>query len=192
MIHPKTVIDVLDIKDSSIHSGSVKEIFQHYIEYMENFEDKSVLIDFEHRGLDVKIKDWTGWTRLQSIVKMPTDGAWVRLVQEDSFHGLSVTIDDLVPVYYPDKFINGFHGETKFLYILKEALSIGADDYVRVRNLTQPEDEEPRQFAHVYMMHFEDEVYKSAYQVITKSGFFNANDFHLFSGDRVPDEPRYK
>ena len=192
MIHPSTIIDILDMKDADFQTGRIKNIFQHYIEYAEFFEDKSAMIDFVRSGLDVKVKDWTGWTQLLSIIKIPSDGSWVRLVQEDSFHGISLSIDDLVPVYYPDNCIRGFHGERKFLYTLKEALSIGKDDYLRERNLTQPEDEEYKQFTHVYLMHFEDEVYESGYQVITKSGFFNGSDFHLFSGDQMFTDVRYK
>lgn len=181
-------IHILDLTKSETMTGSVEEIFNHYIQW-----EKNNSIDFER--LDVVIEDWTGWTKLERITRSKTrDESWGVISPNDSYYpGINDVVlclpNTVIPVYEPDKSMKGFHGEIKYKYKTVPCCDmVNRSGYFRMRRL--PRTESPFFYhikCNVTSLADEDEI--TVYSIFTKSGFFNGNNFHLCSSDtRIEDE----
>lgn len=181
-------IHILDLSKSESITGTISEIFDRYVHL-----SKENYIDFSR--VDVMIEDWTGWTKLERVTRdivMCDDFCIV--TPSDTYYP---TVNDvviclnktIVPVYDPNKSTKGFHGEVKYKYKTVPCGNlVNTSEYFRMRKL-------PRTDAPFYQ-HIKCDIAKmpadgasEVYQVYTKSGFFNGNNFHLCSSDtRIEDE----
>lgn len=187
MIHAFTKINALDLKSGYNFDGMVVKLLSQYMEYVDFFDDGSLLLDCDKVGLYLAIQDWTGWTKLNSIACVSKITTWYRLIidQDNALRPLHATKEELIPVYDPSQSIRGFHGETKFLYQLKGIGDLVHGDKIRHRDLTGPEDDHPQQFGTVLAaepdpLESDSSRFETVgYEIETLSGFYNGNGVHL-------------
>ena len=136
--------------------------------------------------LNVKIKDWTGWTQLLSIhiIKNQTDMNWKILTPKDeNMPGYKLILkDEILPIYSHNATIKGFHGEVKYKYSLCHIDDISNEIILRAKI---PYIMEWQMF--LQMDSTDTEMDCNGYKIYTKSGFYNAGIYHLCSSDTKID-----
>lgn len=183
MLHALTDIHILDIDhEVSIHDP-ISKVYQ-YFSHLRKEDNGFSYIDLSN--LNVKIKDWTGWTQLLKIEAYDDIDDWDKLSSPIPL----VLKDEIIPIYSPDVSKQGFHGEVKYKYILHEYQYLkGMKEFI-VRTIVDDRDDDVWQL--FIPMHLESvpnsSKNKVGYKIYTKSGFFNANNIHLCSSDtRIED-----
>lgn len=174
MLFPNTNIKWMDVKSGQVKIGSVSSLFQQYSHKAKKTNDCQI-IRFDNNE-EVKITDMYGWTKILYIKKISDIKEWVRCY----FEGISliVTDDTVIPIYNPNDFVKGFHGETNYAITFKSVGCTSTNDLVRVKVLGEYTANE-NEFRNVY---YKPEYQISdAYIINTKSNFYNANNVHLSS-----------
>lgn len=191
MISSVTNVHILDIDKEANCNGSIASFFAHYSYLWKSISENESEIDFS--GMNVKIKDWTGWTQLNKIVRIENNRPWSRMVCTDllqEFYGSIIIRDQMIPVYDNSLSKPGFHGEVKYKYILRNDLYLNGMEKFVMRVFVNGE-----QWQQFIPMRLEPVLESNpmenrhvGYDIYTKSGFFNANGFHLCSSDtRIED-----
>jgi hypothetical protein len=169
MIYYSTLVKWIDVKSQEFNKDSIQKLYQRY-SHLEDKESEKIVF---HENNIVKIKDNTGWTDILSIKKC-SNKQWIRIKSPDNISEIKVDKSQQIPVYNPQKISKGFHGETIYDYNVIESddlrydhlLRIGANDiftypmFVTYQNSLELED---------------------GYIIITKSHFYNADEFYLFN-----------
>ena len=191
MIHPNTQIQYLDIKIGEPRYKTINDLYQ---EYSHNAEEilshkhlKITEINFGEND-NVKITDLFGWTNVLSLRKVQSVGYHIRWnILAAANKKVLLTESELVPFYDINKHTIGFHGEIKYEYILKQLSKSLDTDYIRLHN-GEDTDESVIEFAPRQIIQTDkSEVNRInyGYELVTRSGFFNGNDIHLFSSDNI-------
>lgn len=196
MIFPSTQVQWMDVTTEKVRIDSIMSMYQTYSYREYNYEENRVSekiseILFEEET--VKTTDGWGWTDVIAIRKI--DMTACAFVQANG-HQLRLCPETLIPIWDINNPVKGFHGEMKYPY---EVMSIGylfskcLDDehnppenpIVKIRS----QDSDPRDFAQLKSVTLKDShrAYNHSYQIITKSGFYNANDIVLWGRENIPE-----
>lgn len=190
MIHSNTKIQWMDINDQEFGNSPVSKFFQRYSVKAKRISDDEEVITFD-KSDNVKVKDWTGWTEVQAIHKIKNiDGIW-RIIRVGE-RSLIVSNDATIPVY-SSTMIVGFHGENKYLYIVKEVKDLAEGHVIRI--LDQSAEATGKDgLVHVELdpKHHQDDNTTYGFEIITRSKFFNANKFHMYGSYVIPEGIKYK
>lgn len=180
MISENTNVHCLDIREERSIIKSIEEIFQMYSSRLIfDSSTKEFIIDL--KKYDIKIHDLFGWTKIEYLKKKhisPSD--WRELHIPSICDPITMTADSIMAVYPKEpKSIRGFHGETKYPYELRNIHMINDNEKIRLINKSDPNINETIFFVPTLT----SSEYRSeyAYEIYTKSGFYNAENFHLFS-----------
>lgn len=182
MIHPNTNLSWLDIQEEKHYKGTINDLMKHYAHRIHRIDEHHSVIAFgAENGPKIKVQDWTGWTDVQTIWKVPViDDQWMKITAID-YPDLSiiVTTFELIPAYKVENTKRGFHGEIKYKYFLKHPARITKNDALRTRGIEGPNNS---YFVNVDVNYVpSDERY--GYQILTISNFINLNQFHMYSSD---------
>lgn len=184
MIDRDTIIHILDIDEGNSIESSVSSIFQKYSMYM----DDEGVVDFSSRN--IKIKDWTGWTQLMSIQRIKSNGAMNWKILTPTFEKLPEDLSselilkgEVLPIYSHDDTLKGFHGEVKYKYSLSHIDDISNEIVLRARI---PRTTEWQRFIVMGIGDYTS-LHDDGFVIVTKSGFYNANIYHLCSSDTKID-----
>lgn len=184
MIHGSSIVKCIDINHQAIYNDSVSKLFQSYIERVVKEKDGLIEAIYFTEMDNVKITDWTGWTNIICIKKISPANQWSRITSSNKC--IIVESDSLIPIYHSDDNISGFHGEIKYSYTLMKADMITPMKcMMRIVN-----DENPFQ----EVIEATCTAPGAGYEIYTRSKFYNANGFHLFGSDNIPnsDKKLYK
>ena len=182
MLSGNTVIHILDIEsEESLHMPIV-DIFDAYIMHADM---STGIIDFTN--LNVKIKDWTGWTQLMSIrsIKNTDDVNWKLVTPKDEElpNAELKMVDQILPIYSnSDATKIGFHGEVKYSYQLTHIDELPMDGMLRAKI---PYSLDWQRFITVKSEKSTSEPV--GFEITTKSGFFNGGIYLLCSSDTKID-----
>lgn len=192
MVVGNTKVHCLDIYEERSIIKSIEEIFQMYSSRM-NFDSSTKEFTIDLRNYDVKIHDLFGWTKVECLKKRhvsPKD--WRELHVSLVSKPITMTSDSVIAVYPKIESIRGFHGETKYPYEIRNIHMINDNEKIRLVNKPDPNISE--------IIFSEPTLtssscrYDHAYEIYTKSGFYNAENFHLFSSleDNILSKSGYK
>ena len=162
------------------------ELFQKYAEYVKYIDrvgeisDKRI-IDFVDNKIDLKINDQLGWTQIICVLEVPYVGEWVDVYIPNG-QRVVLSEDQIVPVFSAIENRIGFHGEVQYKYILKNAKDLNKNN--RICYIANN-----RRFYPVTPTKYPDASGKG-YIIITKSNFFSANHFTLYSSMVMPSDTK--
>lgn len=183
MIHPLTEIMVLDIESGDpITNITIKDLYAKMYGKV-NQVDENVSVIYPE---NLMIQDWTGWSHIQTIRRITNPNVtWYAVTSTTDPRKQTEVIvskETLLPMYDPNLSKQGFNGEIKFKYQLKNPEKITSDDTIRVR------DESMRipDFQFVEVSQYEDEKTNWGFEIVTKSSFFNGDGVHLYGADYGP------
>lgn len=182
MLSGNTDIHILDIEtEESLHMPIV-DIFDTYIMHADM---STGIIDFTK--LNVKIKDWTGWTQLLSIrsIKNTDDVNWKLVTPKDEElpNAELRMVNQILPIYSnSDTTKIGFHGEVKYNYQLIDVNELPTDAMLRAKI---PNTINWQRFIAVKAEKSISEPV--GFEIVTKSGFFNGGIYLLCSSDTKID-----
>lgn len=178
MLHSLTDIHILDIDHEVSLHDSINKVFQ-YFSYLRKEDNGFSYIDLSK--VNVKIKDWTGWTQLLRIEAFNNIDSWDQLSSPNPL----ILIDEIIPIYSPDVSKQGFHGEVKYKYILYDYQYLKGMKEFTVRAIVDGDNWQA--FLPMHLESIQDDT-SVGYKIYTKSGFYNANNIHLCSSDtRIED-----
>lgn len=179
MLDNRVNVQWLDVNRNISRHDSINKLFQSYIEKSKSETDNSGRL-FDVVTLDesdgVKIKDWYGWTSVLKIIHYNYyEGRLCHIKSNKD----SIFINEygLFPIYDPSRSIIGFHGEIKFPYEVKHVKDLKNGDTTRVSK-HKDENNNLEEFPKIEIEYISPDT-TDVYWIITKSGFFNANNFHL-------------
>lgn len=191
---PKTMhIQWMNIKDQFVIENSVQNLFQSFSNKAWNRGDGIMEVDLSNHN--ILIADWKGWTKILSIKKIPNLNVIDIILEfeKDNRIKLSCSEETLIPFYNKFNKHTGFHGETKYLFNVKKVKNIlhTADkfEFIRVRNNKYDE------FQSIARI-IKPEEKMTMYQILTKSGFYNAinrksidkTSFYLWGRSEIPED----
>ena len=194
MILPDTIVQWIDVKTEKVHIGGVSDLYRAYA-HKANHNNNTSQIMFD-RDSNVKITDSWGWTDVICIKKF--DGIDCVAILNANGHQLRCHHTTLIPFWDIHNPVKGFHGEMKYPFevatlhkILAELMNEGWDgDRVSFIVKIRSQDSDPRDFAIIKISDIGDRKNwseTSCYQIITKSGFYNANDIVLWGKEKIPE-----
>lgn len=178
MIHPSVRVQWMDVKLGKVVLNEISKVFQIY-SHRAIMTSDVLEVSFDHKTEIIKITDMFGWTEVKGIRMIGNPNGWVTLGA--SKHILKLSRDTIIPIYQPNAQYAGFHGETKYPFVGKKLSEVEQGDMVRIRRGTNDLGEEI-EFAPIL---FSGDLYASniepgyGYEIVTKSGFYNANNIHL-------------
>lgn len=187
MIHKYTRVHILDIDQGTSFHYPVKSLATQYIQLRKPISNNSYYIDLSNNN--IMIKEYMNWTRLTRIDVVSND-VWYNMQSSDdptSYQSIKISDDTLIPVYDANEVIRGFHGEVKFHYRLKTPDEVLPGDKVRYM---ESGSQGNQIFIPINLSKIIDTSY--GYILYTQSGFFNAANYHMFSGDRHDSQIGYK
>lgn len=195
MIHSSTKIHILDINEKISLNATIADVYRNFSRFQKHVGDRLV-VDLSNEN--VVIKDWTGWTKLYKMEKIEKKAGekdiewdWIERLEPHDFLFYDTFVSDaIIPVYSKDISRPGFHGEVKYKYILKEYHNLKEMNQFTMRLMLDSENWQ--KFISVHLEPLSPNyVFENAsigYEIYTKSGFYNANGFHLCSSDtRIED-----
>jgi hypothetical protein len=175
MLHPYTTVQWLDKKEERSYIDKVLSLFTKYSTYAKE-SNGELVIDFNQHSQIVYIVDGFGWTALQSIRKVNKKCDWKSIVAPRSF---TATEDTLIPVYDTSNYKIGFHGEVKYDFKVIPVSELTQGDKLRVRRLTD-DNGNKMEYQEVDSVITTSDDPLMGYELITRSGFFNANNIHMW------------
>lgn len=180
MLSGYTQIQWIDTNKKITQNNTISKLFQSYVERTENGFDQTLGVIIDEINFDetdgLKVKDWYGWTSVIKIIRYYKCHGRLCLI-ENNENSLPINENGIFPVYDPNNPIKGFHGEIKFPYEVKNVTSLKNGDYARFISYNY-ESEELKDFTKIQILYYHESL-DDLYWIITKSGFFNANKFHL-------------
>ena len=178
MVHQDSIVQWMDIKTQSVEEKSIIDMFGKYIAKSKTCDDGIMETEFDSDKNIVKITDWKGWSDLRLFRRQSDITNWIKLTTK---HGTTITatLDTLLMVYDPSATCRGFHGETKYNYNITPFEYVKNGDIVRVMH-TQDEEKFDIDFDIIDNIEYLETAPKIGYQITTKSGFYNCNDFYLY------------
>ena len=190
MIYPTTNIQWLDMNQQLAFDDTIQKLFQDHAHNSTHFRYNTTNEDFIINSIvfdeSIKIRELVGWSTVTSINKINRRNAkvnWYRISRYGNFKELLVSDDELIPLYKYSNKHTGFHGETKYGYILTspEKMSCDIDNRMRI----YPINEDHIEFVPYIIDQYKRTDINYGYQIITKSKFYNGNDFHLYGSNSV-------
>ncbi len=185
MIHPETNVYWLNCENQRCTYGSISGLYKNFA-HLEETAGQCGSINFARFTRPVLLKDWNGWTQLLRVTRDTTiePKDWVDVVCH-YFPGKRIVVGkyELIPAYDQNKTETGFHGETKYYYELKHPMKIDKrKDSLRIGD--RPPFGETFQAVDIgYSADKSNPSY--GFEIITRSGFYNANGFHLYGKDTI-------
>ena len=176
MLHPTSEVQWMDIGFHKSYISSIADLFSKYSFKANKISDTVSEILFDGNNI-VKVTDWFGWTDVLSIRKIDNVERWNWVVTDSNI--IYCSPDTLLPVYSLESIKIGFHGEVKYSFIIKEIQDLTMNDDIRVRR----EDHHPLGFVKARKLGGTLNQSSTGYKVLTKSGFFNCNNFYLCGRD---------
>lgn len=219
MIYPTSRIKCLDIQRQQHRKCTMNELYQEYIYFVEYDENDIASINLSKQN--IKTCDWYGWTQLLEIKKVPVD-KWVTIKINDYEPPLIVAANSLVPVYDITNPVTGFHGEVKYHFNLKPASELTKNDLLRAwryieydhrfqcncgtimgkknkgvkcnkcESLVQYKELLEKDFWYPSEINRQYLPYSHGFEVVTKSGYVNINNFHLYTRKDNPEKNHVK
>lgn len=186
-----SIIHILDIDSSESIQDTISHIFWKYGYKVQREPGFVNSIDFSE--MNIKIKDWTGWTQLLKIRECEAEPFdWIGLEPTDPNIKKFIQLKDCnIALYDKDTSTHGFHGEVKYKYTIRDYQYLKNQDKVTMRILV-PYQEQWQMFMDMKVLHisrfFAPELV--GYEIYTKSGFYNANGFHLCSSDAKAEDEK--
>ncbi|MCM1439735.1 MAG: hypothetical protein NC131_11140 [Roseburia sp.] len=134
----------------------------------------------------VMIQDGYGWTELKSVkrVELVEPVQWVTLRAGSFF--ITVSDDELIPVYNPDATRPGFHGRVLYGYHLIPAKDIRIGSKVRLLPTATSGD----QFQEIDDIGMKDVYMDHGYQLVTISGSYAGNGISMSAIDGPVESSR--
>lgn len=186
MLHPNTEVQWMDVPSQKVYTDTVMKMYQMYSHKATKFlEGSETVYSYSSIPDKVKIQDWYGWTDVKVIKRIEGISEWVYLIIAN--HQLLVTNQTLIPVYDIKNPFQGFHGETKYPFIVKPVQVMTLEDMVRIR-MGKDSNGEEIEFTPTYpglIFQMKQRDCNHGYEIITQSGFFNAQNVHLW-GKELP------
>ena len=178
MVYPDSIVQLMDVNAQEVAEKEITLLFGKYISKAKTDADGIMEVEFDSDKNVVKVTDWKGWTDLRLFRRQSDITVWVKLTTK---HGKSIvaTPSALIMVYDPTLTHKGFHGETKYAYTITPFENVKADDIVRVRHTLNGMDFDI-DFDIIEKIEYLKTEPKIGYQITTKSGFYNCNDFYLY------------
>lgn len=169
----------LDVKSGNINRGDFSKLFG-AVSHHESFYDGPKMCIPITEESSMKIPDWRGWTDIIAIERKWMEGWWSITTAQGKL--LVCTPETLIPVYNPTKLTKGFHGESKYDVKYVGAEEVEPGNFIRVRNIVDPEKFHSIDFDKVVSVKENDEHARGfGYNVITRSGFMNCNDIYVMN-----------
>lgn len=206
MLHPDTIVHCIDTETRHIHVTQICKLFQLYSHKMEKIDEDDFEIKLEPGTL--KVKDLLGWTDVTSIRKLL--GINQRYWGVFGIPPIPITVDTLIPVFDVEKPIHGFHGDIRYKWWIKELMNLNDSDFIKIRD---PRSKlyhfmQVRSFREINRWTFSHSVddlkeviriahdYSPdlvtltdfAYQIFTKSGFYNVGSLYLWGKESIPED----
>jgi hypothetical protein len=179
MLHPETIVQWMDVKSQKVFTDGIAKMFQMYSHMASKTSDGSEVL-FSPQSNIAKITDMYGWTSVKAIRRIDNVPEWFEL--NIANHQITLSRDSIIPIYEPNSPFLGFHGETKYPFTGKHITNIEEWDMARIRR-GKNKDGEDIEFSNISLskvMYIFEKTLCVSYEVITKSGFFNGNNIHLF------------
>lgn len=188
MLHPSSIVQWMDVKSQKVFIDPISKMFQMYSHKATRTLDISEVL-FNSKSEIVKITDMYGWTDVKALRRIDSIGAeWVGMAAAN--HQIKLRRDTIIPIYNPKAPFNGFHGETKYPITAKHLYDLEENDIVRIRR-GKDENNEELEFSNIsfsgIIWNFKEFDFNYAYTIITKSGFFNGNNIHLFGKEFISE-----
>jgi len=187
MIDPSTKMQWMDLNNQKVYIDSMHKLFQMYSHKAKNVTSEISLVTFDPEKEKVHITDYLGWTQIVSIRRRCKKNTSLCIIGIDAPNSpeLQCTEDTLIPVYYGEGVV-GFHGEMKYPFVVKRADDILLDGTDLIKVCWRPEGK-PDPFYRVKPIGFAQESIP-VYQILTRSGFYSANYFHLWARKEIPTD----
>lgn len=181
MLHPLTNIRWIDTNNERSTSNSVKVLFQVYAHKARELKEGYHRIEFNDDSM--KITDWYGWSTIKAINRIRPERQidWFGVISANQ--GIVISRETIIPIYDETKPMRGFHGEIKYPYILKDVNSINPCDKVRIKNGMI--GDEMIEFSNTIIKYCGDVIFDYGYEIETQSGFFNANNIHMYGSNET-------
>lgn len=182
MVNHESEITWMDVNHREVYTGSISKMFGRYAARAIVSPNGLMRIEFNSDRNVVKVPDWRGWSDLIMLGREEGITDWIVLTTTRGKQ-ITATHNTLVPIYDTSQVTSGFHGETKYAYTLTRFDSVVPGDTVRVRHQVN-DDDISIDFDHVSKI----EIIGNSlgpmigYDIVTKSGFYNCNDFYLWTG----------
>lgn len=177
MIHQDSIVQWMDLDTQEVDEREISTMFGKYITRSKTNDDGILEVEFNSNKNVVKITDWKGWSDLRLFRRQADIIKWIKLTTKRG-KIIIATPDTLIMIYDPTSTCRGFHGETKYAYTVTPFENVKENDIVRVRH-TQDEEGFDVDFDTIIKTESLETEPKIGYQIATKSGFYNCNDFYL-------------
>ena len=178
MIHPKTLIQILDVSRDGSDTIPMEKLFRYYYHLSKVQEDGTRII---HLIQPINITEQFNWTRIIEILQIKGNYYWKKMHVENV--EIYVNEHSLVPVYKVDDAYTGFHGEVKYPHEIKTGLTVQNGDNIRLRRGRNDKNEEI-EFGTKIWFDEEEDATEYAYGIRTSSGFFTGNNIHLIANQK--------
>lgn len=185
MIHQDSIVQWMDLDTQKVEEKEISVMFGRYIPRSKTNDEGILEVEFNSKKDIVKITDWKGWSDLRLFRRQANITEWIKLTTKRG-KNIIATPDTLIMVYDLSATSRGFHGETKYTHIVVPFDGVKENDIVRVRH-TQDEEGFDIDFDTVTQIECLKSEPKIGYQITTKSGFYNCNDFYLYGRLSVKD-----
>ncbi len=179
MISATSMINWLDLYEKHQIHDTIENMVQRYAEKMHIFPIIGNESFYIPENDYIMMEDLYGWTQMESIGKYSVSSYsyWVEV--EAGENKIIVDSFALIPVFDIDDPKQGFHGELKYPYKLKNPEKILPTDYVRIkRGIADTEFVHPK----VSKSDYSSDHY---YEIITKSRFVNVNNIYILADNKV-------
>lgn len=177
MIAGDTMIQWLDITREISVIKQMDDFFQSYSDKLVtgSTSDEAII---NLNNDNIKVHDLYGWTKVEYLKKRYiSTNEWVKMIIDEIRISVTMTADSIIAAYQPGDPVRGFHGEIKYPYKIRNVNMISAEDMIRITN--KPSVDNHDMFFHpIVIQAFHKPEY--AYDIYTKSGFYNAGEFHMF------------
>lgn len=175
MIHPLNEVKIIDIGQSKTSTPTLDKLYQELMYQITPgvTKDGDRLL-FANKLL---IQEGYGWTELQSITKVPRSQEikWLSFRVGPLY--VTVSEDELLPIYTPEVTRPGFHGRVLHAYRLFRAKDVKPGAMVRL--IATDKSGEQFQAIESVEEHSDNHLFLYGFNVTTKSGLYASNNINL-------------
>lgn len=187
MYSPNTVIDYIDLTNSSF--GDAKITTTTLSKFFDDYSYKGA-VNPSNNKLNIRIRDWVGWTELLSLDKYRVNTNWYMIYVPDSkdeydVPGKQIVVseNELVPVFDKNKVIRGYHGSSQYYYELVHP------SFANMREMRVYDDIHYK-FEQVECGNYDNLEF--GYIIKTKSRWATLSDFIMVASDRPNIDHPYR
>lgn len=180
MIAGNNCITVLDVESGMVTAGQADSLFRKYIERSKTIPNGSV-INFESGKM--YIRSGAGWSKLHSIAMIDpsVDQMLYEITISSMTDKVQICVDgsQLIPIWNPDQFDHGFHGEVKYHHDHYHPYEINVNNHSPILYSSLTDCSSPLSTFKDIISIEKCEKPITLYKLETKPHFYNCNGIYI-------------